>query len=228
MSGLLFLTSDDFQLQKGIKGNIMITNIPGFSLILFYSMQCNHCLQLIPIFKQLPGRIGGCQFGMINVSQNKNCIILSRNTISPIDVVPYIILFINGKPYMRYQGPHNEQEISRFIVEISQNLQAKNKDFKIPQNSINQQTQFHNQNHIHNNNNNSNQNKNQNNPNQNKKYNSLKNNIPAYTIGHPLCGEGDEDCYLEFNKAYNDIGIDPRILQKQKQYQLPHASGMGQ
>ena len=92
MSGLLFLSTEDFHLVKGTKGAIMTTNIPGFSLILFYSTQCEHCQSLIPIFKQLPGTVGGCQFGMINVSHNKQCVLMSRETIAPIRVVPYIIL----------------------------------------------------------------------------------------------------------------------------------------
>ena len=130
MSGLLFLTADDFQLVKGAKGNIMCNSIQGFSLILFYSTQCSHCQELIPVFKQLPGTVGGCQFGMINVSHNKQCVMMSRNTIAPIEVVPYIILFINGKPYMRYQGPNTQAEITRFIVEVSQNIQSKQKLIK--------------------------------------------------------------------------------------------------
>lgn len=125
MSGLLFLTSEDFGITKGTKGNVLSTNIQGFSLILFYSTHCEHCQDLIPIFKSLPGTIGGCQFGMINISQNKQPIILSRETIAPIKVVPYIILYINGKPYMRYQGPHDIREITRFIVEISKQIQEK-------------------------------------------------------------------------------------------------------
>lgn len=125
MSGLLFLTSEDFQLSKGAKGNILSLNVPGFSLILFYSTHCEHCRDLVPIFKQLPGTIGGCQFGMINISQNKQTILLSRETIAPIKVVPYIILYINGKPYMRYQGPHVINEITRFIVEVSKKIQEK-------------------------------------------------------------------------------------------------------
>jgi len=168
MSGLLFLTTDDFQLTKGLKGNIMCTTIPGFSLILFYSTQCSHCQTLIPVFKTLPGTIGGCQFGMINVSHNKNCVMMSRDSIAPIEVVPYIILYINGKPYMRYQGPHNSQEISRFIVEVSQKIQTKpnfvkeDKNIKQPKGGK---------------------------------------GIPAYTIGKPICGDGDV-CYLEFDDAY--------------------------
>ena len=125
MSGLLFLTAEDFQLNRGTKGNIMCNSIQGFSLILFYSTQCSHCQSLIPIFKTLPGTVGGCQFGMINVSHNKSCILMSRESIAPIKVVPYIILYINGKPYMRYQGPQDAGEIARFIVEVSQKIQSK-------------------------------------------------------------------------------------------------------
>ena len=130
MTGLLFLTTDDFQIQRGSKGNIMCTNIQGFSLILFYSTQCEHCQSLIPIFKRLPGSVGGCQFGMINVSHNKQCVIMSRQTIAPINVVPYIVLYINGKPYMRYNGPHDQREIGRFIVEVSQKVQKKDNFIK--------------------------------------------------------------------------------------------------
>lgn len=123
MSGLLFLTAEDFQLFRGTKGSIMGTSIPGFSLILFYSTQCEHCQTLIPIFKRLPGTVGGCQFGMINVSHNKSCVMMSRKTIAPIQVVPYIILYVHGKPYMRYKGPQDAKEIARFIVEVSQQAQ---------------------------------------------------------------------------------------------------------
>jgi hypothetical protein len=124
MSGLLFLTSDDFGIQRGTKGNILCTNIQGFSLVLFYSTQCSYCQSLIPIFKQLPGSVGGCQFGMINVSHNKQCVMMSRETIAPIKEVPYILLYVNGKPYMRYKGPQDQREIARFVVEVSQKVQT--------------------------------------------------------------------------------------------------------
>jgi len=127
MSGLLFLSSDDFQIAKGTKGNILTNSIPGFSLILFYSTQCQHCQTLIPIFKKLPGTIGGCQFGMINVSSNKNVVRMSKETIAPITYVPYIVLYINGRPFMRYQGPHDASEIRRFVLEVAQKIQSKQK-----------------------------------------------------------------------------------------------------
>lgn len=125
MSGLLFLTSDDFVVTKGNNGNLLCNNIPGYSLILFYSTQCKHCTNLIPIFKNLPGTINGCQFGMINVSTNKNCVLMSNNTISPITYVPNIILYINKRPYMVYKGPHKSDEIRRFIMEVANKIQNK-------------------------------------------------------------------------------------------------------
>ena len=126
MSGLLFLSHEDFNIQKTDKGTVMCsTIISGFSLILFYSTHCGFCKDLIPIFKKLPGTIGGCHFGMINVSSNRQCVEMSQNTIAPIKYVPYIVLYYNGMPFMVYKGPSNADEIRRFVVEVANNIQKK-------------------------------------------------------------------------------------------------------
>ena len=125
MSGLLFLTSDDFSIQRGVKVDVMCHNIQCFSLILFYSTHCTHCQGLIPIFKKLPGTIGGCQFGMVNVSTNKKCVDISQATIAPIKYVPYIVLYVNGKPFMVYKGESSEDHIRKFVIEIANNIQKK-------------------------------------------------------------------------------------------------------
>ena len=73
---------------------------------------------------------------MINVSHNKQCVLLSRQTIAPINEVPYIIMYVNGKPFLRYKGPHDPREISRFIVEVANNVnknESFNKDTQIKQ-----------------------------------------------------------------------------------------------
>lgn len=125
MSGLLFLTSEDFHIQEGSNGNILCHNIPGFSLILFYSTKCIYCQGLIPIFKTLPGTIGGCQFGMVNIKNNDACVEMAKNTIAPIQYVPYIILYVNGKPFMAYKGAYEAEQIQRFVVEVANNIQKK-------------------------------------------------------------------------------------------------------
>jgi hypothetical protein len=75
----------------------------------------------------MPGTIGGCQFGMINVSTNKNVVRMSNNTIAPITYVPYIIFYINGRPFMRYQGPYDINEIRKFVIAVAENVQNKQK-----------------------------------------------------------------------------------------------------
>jgi hypothetical protein len=127
MSGLLFLSDEDFFVGKGTKGPILCTNIPGFSLIFFYSNQCPHCKNLDPIFKKLPGTIQGCQFGMLNVNTNRKTINASKNTIAPVTYVPTIILHVNGRPFMRYLGPAEPESLRRFVVEVAQKLQNKQK-----------------------------------------------------------------------------------------------------
>jgi len=127
MSGLLFLQTNDFSIQKGMKGDILCHKIRGISLVLFYSTNCKYCIELIPIFKRLPGKIGGCQFGMINVSLERQIIELSKVTISSIKYVPLIILYVSGKPFIRYDGPHDEEELKRFIIEVSNKIHLKEK-----------------------------------------------------------------------------------------------------
>jgi len=125
MSGLLYLTTEDFGIDKGQKGPILVTGIAGFSLILFYSNDCVHCKKLVPIFNKLPGSVGGCQFGIVNISKNRQIVNMSRQTINEIKYVPYVILYINGKPFMIYKGPSEEGEIKRFVLEVAGNVQKK-------------------------------------------------------------------------------------------------------
>lgn len=129
MSGLLFLQAGDFSIQAGSRGDILCNSIRGISLILFYSTRCQHSQALIPIFKSLPGSIGGCQFGMINVTNERDIITMSATTVAPIQYVPLIIMFINGKPFIRYDGPHEATEIRKFLVEVTSKLQTKDKFF---------------------------------------------------------------------------------------------------
>lgn len=173
MSGLLFLSSDDFNVQQGQRGKILCTQIKGFSVILFYSVQCDHCQTLIPIFKTLPQYFAGFQFGMINISNNKNVIMMAKDTIAPITYVPYVLFFVDGKPFMQYSGPYELSEIRRFITEVANDVKSKAKFFEQKPNG--QQS--------------------------GQASVTAGNKIPEYAIGIPKCK--DNVCYLEFDKAYS-------------------------
>lgn len=122
MSGLLFLTADDFKVVDTGESKILEHNVRGFTLVLFYSTNCVHCNKLVPILKKLPGTIAGCFFGMINVNRNTLVIKKSTNTITPLTYVPYIILYYNGRPYMRYDGPANIRDIQDFVRNVTDSI----------------------------------------------------------------------------------------------------------
>ena len=125
MSALLFLTANEFTVAQGQKGPILCNSIKGFSLILFYSTQCGYCKNLIPVFKSLPGSVYNCQFGMINVSQNKQCVNMASKTVAPIKYVPYIVLYNNGRPFYEYKGPHTSKDIAHFVTDVAKRLQTR-------------------------------------------------------------------------------------------------------
>lgn len=177
MSGLLFLTDDYFKITSTPKGDVLGNTIRGISLVLFFSTQCQYCHQFIPIFKKLPGTVGGCQFGMINISTNRSVVEKSKNTISPLTYVPYIVLYFNGIPIMSYDGPADENSIRKFVLDIVESLQAKQ---QFTNNNQGQGVQNQGM--------------------QGQNVQSNQSDIPAYTIGKP---KDSDKCYLTWDSAYS-------------------------
>ena len=50
---------------------------------------------------------------------------MAKGTIAPITFVPYILMYIDGKPFMRYNGPQDINELRRFVLEVAKNVQNK-------------------------------------------------------------------------------------------------------
>jgi thioredoxin-like negative regulator of GroEL len=131
MSGLIYLTTRDFKVSNGPKGPVLCNRIRGLSFVLFYANKCERCKHFMPLFKTLPYSVQGCQFAMINVSQNSEIVSMSRETIAPINYVPFIIMYVNGRPFMRYDGAKNRAAIAEFIMSIANTLQSK-REFSKP------------------------------------------------------------------------------------------------
>ena len=171
MSSLSFLDSDDFTIKQGTSGALLCHDLQYVSLVLFYSTHCVYCQKLIPIFKQLPQLIVGCQFAEINISVNKRILEMSHQTITPIKYVPLIILYVNGIPYMEYKGPYDINEIRKFIMETYAMIE-KNISF-----NKSNTTTYPNKEHP------------------NVHHNPAHKRIPAYSLGEPLAGD-EQRCYL--------------------------------
>ena len=100
---------------------------------------------------------------------------MSRNSIAPIEYVPYVILFINGKPSMRYDGPADVQTIQKFVIDVSNRFKGQNFNRQEGQSAHQKGQQA--------------------------KIRQQDKRIPEYCIGKPLCGD-NKRCYLEFDTAY--------------------------
>lgn len=219
MNGLVFLTSEDFCIKTQADGRKLCHGIKGFSLIFFYSTNCPHCHAFIPLFKKLAGHVGGCQFGMVNVSTNKNCVVMSYTTITQITEVPYIVFYLDGIPLVRYKGPQDIEIIKEFVVEMAAEVSKRLK----PQQ---QQRGGGRQQQINNNHSNTQMThhqavagiygggekqfyKQQEHGKQTQDYRARINTfdsqkIPEYCICHPLYGNDFNVCYLEMGDAYGE------------------------
>lgn len=129
MSGLLFLSKNNFYVTRGAKGPIMCNHLRrGFSLVLFYSGQCPNCPPYAQAFKALPGTIDGCQFAMANAT-DRDIRAMSRGTLTELKYVPYILLYSDGRPLVKYGGPPDPRTILRFIVDMANQVQKPNQSF---------------------------------------------------------------------------------------------------
>lgn len=124
---LLYLRANDFKVVTTEAGPMLHNVINGFSLILFYSPRCQHCQTFIPKFKSLPSIVNGCQFGIIDISQNRNVVeVANKSTITPIPYVPLLILYLHGKPYAKYEGnPATDDimNIRQFVLGVANEIQ---------------------------------------------------------------------------------------------------------
>ena len=131
MSNLLHLTTDDFFIAKGAKGQILCSEVQGLCLVLFHAENgsCHHCDEAIPEFKKVARTIPSVKFGLTNLSRNPGLIEMSSKTVAPFEYVPYIILYYDGKPLARYEGERSSNDFGEFVQEMAMRIQATKKNF---------------------------------------------------------------------------------------------------
>ncbi len=121
---MLYLSTDNFEVKQGQKGLILCNKFEGISVVLFYATNCPHCDPFLPKFRNLSSTMTGFKFGIVNLSKNTQIIRMSKQTIDPIYYVPYIILYVNGNPYLRYEGSSDERELQKFILDAGASIQT--------------------------------------------------------------------------------------------------------
>jgi hypothetical protein len=95
---------------------------------MFYSPMCRISNELLPKFKHLPQVINGCKFCILNINENQGIISMSRQTIAPIEFVPYIIFYVNGRPFLQYDDDPTLEKMISFL-QYSMKLVESKKSF---------------------------------------------------------------------------------------------------
>jgi thioredoxin-like negative regulator of GroEL len=116
MPTVKFLTTNDFNVSNRTLENSFVS---GYSLILFHSSRCPHCKLAQEIVAHLSDTVVGCEFGMINLDDNKGVIRLAAQSNLKLEYVPLLVFFANGKAYMMYAGPLNEGNVRQFIEQVA-------------------------------------------------------------------------------------------------------------
>lgn len=115
MQALIRLRQDDFDVKQGTKGSILCVGIKGMALTMFWSPGCEICKGLLPIFQQLPQIVNGVKFCLLNINENQQVLRMAKQTIAPIEFVPYIVMYVNGKPFLQFDDEPTGDKLVQFI-----------------------------------------------------------------------------------------------------------------
>src|ERR1700722_12777919 len=95
MSKIILLTVQNFTFT-GRNTKQLSINVPGSVLVYFKLENDEYCQDFDPIFKALTKKDGRVNYAVLDVAANKQVVNMSRETNTPIQGVPHLILYING------------------------------------------------------------------------------------------------------------------------------------
>lgn len=118
--GLLILEEEDFELLDTGKVTHLVHTVDSkFSIVMFYTDECDQCKVIKPILLSFMGH-PTIQICMVNVydPDSTNLIQLSQKTTTPLQHVPYIVFYIRGVPFKKFDGQYNLSDFRKFIENV--------------------------------------------------------------------------------------------------------------
>lgn len=109
------LKSQNFKVVGRNRRTLNIS-VPGNVLVFFKMDGCRGCQAVEPIFHQLAKLELRINYGVINLSQNREVTMWSRQTSTPIQAVPLLLLYTNGNPLAKFKGKKNIPALKSFIT----------------------------------------------------------------------------------------------------------------
>ena len=123
--GLLILEEEDFELVESSGKAGSVTHLvhtaenSKYSIVMFYTDDCPQCKVIKPILLSFVGN-PTIQICMVNVydPDSTNLIQLSQKTTTPLQHVPFIVFYINGTPFKKYDGEYNLKDFQTFVKNV--------------------------------------------------------------------------------------------------------------
>ncbi len=105
-------SDQDFRLLNGV----LTINKRGYTLVFFKMANCEGCKTFVPQFHAISASTRKVDnFVMIDVSVYRKIVAWSRETKTPIQTVPLIILYLDGKPAFKYTGVRDVPSMMSFL-----------------------------------------------------------------------------------------------------------------
>jgi thiol-disulfide isomerase/thioredoxin len=112
------LTSASFErIQKDGKDLLILKDFPNNKvLVIFTGNGCEYCVKFIELMKEVaPQFEQDIIIGILNLSNHPVVHEKSKNTPTEITHVPFLILYINHRPYIIYKGDYTYSDIINFL-----------------------------------------------------------------------------------------------------------------
>ncbi len=117
---MLELTPLNFKVVPTMKGIVLGNDIKGISLIVFYKLNCEKSNTFLQLFDTAMDDNDYCTFAKVNTDMYPEYIAESAKTKTPINVSdgPYVVIYVDGRPYMSYDGPVDNIEIKKLLMYV--------------------------------------------------------------------------------------------------------------
>ena len=122
-SNIINLTSQHFQVMGHARKSLCL-NLDGIFLVYFTtSGECPGCVTFRPIFQKLSKIETRVKFAQLDVYTYRDVGIRAKETTTPIQSVPKLILYINQHPRATFTGTRTETAIQSFITKAFEEIQ---------------------------------------------------------------------------------------------------------
>lgn len=127
---LFKINENNFFIKSPGGKNKLCISVDGITVVFFKMQGCKGCQTFFPIFQRIAQEYD-VNFAILDATENRGVAPMSRNTTTPIETVPEIILYKNGEPIARYKGDRQYGSLKVYVE----------KCLKLVGNSMQQQSQ---------------------------------------------------------------------------------------